>query len=121
MTIFYVTLLLVYIFSLLARITSNKRTGRASIMFTIIVALILTIISGLRTNIGDTSMYVHTYNLIGPNYKSGGEYEAGFILILRILKSISEDPQFMIMIISIAVNLCIILHYGSIVNIIILR
>lgn len=53
-------------------------------------------------------MYVHTYNLIGPNYKSGGEYEAGFILILRILKSISEDPQFMIMIISIAVNLCII-------------
>ena len=108
MTIFYVTLLLVYIFSLLARITSNKRTGRASIMFTIIVTLILTIVSGLRTNIGDTSMYVHTYNLIGPDYKSGGEYEAGFILILKILKSISEDPQFMIMIISIVVNLCIV-------------
>ncbi len=108
MTIFYVTLILVYIFSLLARGLSNKDTGRASIMFTIIVAIILTVVSGLRNNIGDTSMYVHTYNLIGPDYISKGEYEAGFILILKCLKSISENPQFMIMIISIIVNFLVI-------------
>lgn len=108
MTIFYVTLLLVHIFSLMARMASNKKTQRSSLLFVTIVSSILTIVSGLRNNIGDTSMYIYTYGLIGPDYNSNGDYEPGFVLFLKILKSISEDPQFMLLVTSIIVNVLIV-------------
>ena len=58
MTVFYLTLLLVYIFSLMARIIRMKHKKIAWI-FVIIVILILTLVSGLRSGIGDTYMYKH--------------------------------------------------------------
>ena len=102
MTVFYLTLLLVYIFSLMARIIRMKHKKIAWI-FVIIVILILTLVSGLRSGIGDTYMYKHMYTLIGPEFNSDG-YEAGFIYFLKMLKLISDDPQFMIMVISIIIN-----------------
>lgn len=102
MTVFYLTLLLVYIFSLMARIIRMKHKKIAWI-FVIIVILILTLVSGLRSGIGDTYMYKHLYTLIGPEFNSDG-YEPGFIYFLQMLKLISDDPQFMIMIISIIIN-----------------
>lgn len=109
MVIFYLTLLLVYISSLLARVLSNGKSKQLSVIFVIITTAILTLVSGLRTNIGDTGMYIYTYKLITSNYDANGAYEPGFVLILKILKSISTDPQFMIMIISITINVCIIM------------
>ena len=102
MTVFYLTLLSVYIFSLVARIIRENHKKLAWI-FVIVVILILTLVSGLRSGIGDTSMYKHTYTLIGPDFNADG-YEAGFIFFLKILKNFSDDPQFMLMITSIIIN-----------------
>lgn len=107
MTVFYLTLLSVYIFSLLARLIREKYK-KISWIFVIIVILILTLVSGLRNGIGDTSMYEHLYTLITPEYDANGGYEPGFIFFLKFLKIFSESPQFMIMIISIIINLLII-------------
>lgn len=108
MTIFYVTLAIVSSLALIARLKMIKVGGKASIFYTSLICIILILISGLRTNIGDTGMYVHTYEIIGPNYDGNGVYEVGFVLFLKFLKSISYNPQFMIMTISIIVNICII-------------
>ncbi|MEN8076850.1 EpsG family protein [Clostridioides difficile] len=102
MTVFYLTLLSVYIFSFLARVIREKHKGIAWV-FVIIVILIVTLVSGLRSGIGDTYMYKHLYELIGPDFNSDG-YEVGFIFFLQVLKYISDNPQFMIIITSIIIN-----------------
>lgn len=103
MLVFYYELIAVYIFSLYGRLTTsrNKRMGA---IFTIIVIAILFLVSGLRTDIGDTEAYTYLYSLIGPTYVSNGGYEPGFILFFRFLKTISEDPQFMILVTSFIIN-----------------
>ena len=58
MTVFYLTLVSVYIFSLMARIIRVEHRKIAWI-FVIIVIFILTLVSGLRSGIGDTYMYKH--------------------------------------------------------------
>lgn len=108
MTAFYLTLLTVYMFSLLARIIRNKYK-KLSWIFVIIVILILTLVSGLRDGIGDTSMYEHLYTLITPEYDANGGYEAGFIFFLKFLKTISEETQFMVMVISIIINVLMVI------------
>lgn len=103
MTMFYLTIITVFIFSLLSRITRN-RYKEAGIFFMLIVIVILVLLSGLRSGIGDTYMYRHLYDLIGPGYDAKGAYEPGFILFLAILKTISKDSQFMIIATSIIIN-----------------
>lgn len=103
MTVFYLTLISVYIFSLLARI-ARKKNKKAGMFFVIIVIFILVIVSGARNGIGDTEMYKHLYTLVGPGYDAKGSYEGGFILFLRFLKKFSDDPQVMIIITSLIIN-----------------
>lgn len=104
MTVFYLTLLSVYIFSLLARVIRVKHKNIA-LIFVVIIILILTLVSGLRSGIGDTDMYIHLYSLVGPGYDSNGGYEAGFVFFLEVLKRFSEEPQFMIMVTSMIINI----------------
>ena len=51
-------------------------------------------------------MYEHLYKLITPEYDANGGYEAGFILLLKILKQVSEEPIFMLIVTSIIINVC---------------
>lgn len=104
MAVFYLTLVAVYVFSLVARIIRIKHEKLAWI-FVGIVIVILSLVSGLRSGIGDTYMYEHLYNLITPDYNANGGYEVGFIFFLKILKKISQNPIFMLMVTSIIVNL----------------
>lgn len=115
MTTFYLALILGYILALVARITSGK-SGKPSLFFTSILATMLALISGLRNGIGDTGMYCYLYGLIGPGYDPNGGYEEGFIFILRVLKSISENPQFMIFILGVittVINVWIMREYSK--------
>lgn len=105
MTVFYLTLLLVYIFSLMARIIRVNHK-RIALIFVVIVIFILSLVSGIRSGIGDTYMYEHLYKLITPEYDANGGYEAGFILLLKILKQVSEEPIFMLIVTSIIINVC---------------
>lgn len=103
MTVFYLTLLSVYIFSLIARIVRENHKNLAWI-FVVIVILILTLVSGLRSGIGDTYMYEHLYSLIVPDFNSDG-YEPGFILLLKGLKYISDESIFMLLVTSAIINM----------------
>lgn len=105
MTVFYLTLISVYAFSLVARIIRVKNE-RVAWIFVGVVILILSLVSGLRSGIGDTYMYEHLYGLITPEYDANGGYEAGFIFLLKVLKQFSSEPVFMLMITSIIINVC---------------
>lgn len=105
MTVLYLTLILVYIFSLIARIIRIKHE-RIAWIFVGVVILILSLVSGLRSGIGDTYMYEHLYGLITPDYDINGGYEAGFIFLLKVLKQFSSEPVFMLMVTSIIINVC---------------
>lgn len=104
MTVFYLTLLSVYIFSLLARIT-RKNNKKAGVFFLIIIMAILVIVSGLRNGIGDTGMYKHSYNIVANSDTLPGGYEVGFLIYFKILTYFSNDPQFMIFITSLIINI----------------
>lgn len=105
MKVFYLTLVSVYVFSLVARIIRVKNE-RLAWIFVGVVILILSLVSGLRSGIGDTYMYEHLYSLITPEYDANGGYEAGFVFLLKVLKRISAEPVFMLMITSIIINVC---------------
>ena len=103
MTVFYFIVVSTFIFSIVVRLSSEKNK-KAGILFLSLIISIFTLVSGLREGIGDTGMYKHLYGLIGPKYDANGGYEPGFILLLRILKYISTDPQFMLIVTSIIIN-----------------
>ena len=105
MNIFYIVIFITYILALLARILKDKN-NKPNLTLTIIISVILIIVSGLRNGIGDTSAYVHSYNLIGPEYDfNNSGYEIGFVFFMSMLKKISENPQFFLIITSIIINL----------------
>ena len=103
MTVFYLTMLSTTILALIARLVRSKNE-KAGVFFLIIIIAIFVLVSGLRSGIGDTYMYRHLYNLIGPGYEANGGYEPGFILFFKILKSISSDSQFMIIVTLLIIN-----------------
>ena len=105
MDIFLINLLLTMLLAILANIIQDKN-GKANLIFTIVITILLVLVSGLRNGIGDTGYYIHSYELIGPDYdimKSG--YEPGFSLLLKILKSISTNPQLMIFVTALITNI----------------
>lgn len=105
MKVFYLTLILTFIISLIARVLENRKK-RPNVFLSLIVIVIIALVSGLRWGIGDTGAYVHLYGLIGPGYNIfNGGYEPGFILFLILLKSIKEDPQFLILVTSLIINI----------------
>lgn len=104
MKIFYLIIFTTYILAVLARVFKNKY-GKPNLILTIIIAIILIIVSGFRSGMGDTPFYIHLYNLIDYNC-SIFEYqtEPGFALFLMILKIISDDPQMFLIVTSAIIN-----------------
>lgn len=104
MDMFIFTTIITFLFSCLA-ITHLNNKKEANIIFTAVVMVVLVLVSGLRNGIGDTVYYIHSYNMIGPEYNfMDGGYEPAFCLLLKILHSISPNPQLMIMVTSIIIN-----------------
>ena len=103
MTVFYLTILSTTILALIARVVRSENE-KAGVFFLILIITIFVLVSGLRSGIGDTYMYRHLYGLIGPGYEANGGYEPGFILFFKILKSISSDSQFMLIVTSLIIN-----------------
>lgn len=103
MTVFYLTILSTTILALIARLVRSKNE-KAGMFFLIFIIVIFVLVSGLRSGIGDTYMYRHLYGLIGPGYEANGGYEPGFILFFKMLKSISSNSQFMLIVTSLIIN-----------------
>ncbi|MFC0269959.1 EpsG family protein [Metabacillus herbersteinensis] len=113
MTIMWINLTLVYMFSSLSRyfskplsLTSNFVKPNKLFVFFAITSLV--VVSGLRNNIGDTGSYMHSYsiksfNLENINYL--GDF--GFDMLQMILQLFSSDPQLLIIFTAVTTNLLI--------------
>lgn len=113
MAAFYWTLFSTYIIGIVSRI--NRSNKKPIFIGTFMIALIFIVVSGARSGIGDTSMYTHLYEMIIENTYEDG-YEKGFIFFLNFLATISQNPQFMIIVTSIithGINIFVMANYSS--------
>ena len=117
MTILWINLSIVFIFSFFARYFSKPiiingtsfsvRPNKISIMGAL-VSLIL--VSGLRNNIGDTFFYVHSYKMFNFTWDFiKTQKDIGFGILQMILKCYSDDPQILIFTTAFITNLLIVI------------
>ena len=102
MYIFYITLIVVYILSVMSRIVSKNKPN---IVFVFILTSVLVILSGLRNNIGDTGTYMESYKMIATNQSNIDlSVDFGFNLFQLLLINISTNPQILIFTTSLIIN-----------------
>ncbi|WP_057912980.1 EpsG family protein [Peribacillus muralis] len=116
MTILWINLAIVFIFSFLGRYFSSYSlvtpTGlyefkpNKSLVFLAIICLVC--VSGLRTNIGDTFNYKNIYidNDFTWEYISS-QKDMGFGILQMLLKNFSDDPQILIFTTALITNILI--------------
>lgn len=115
MTIFWITLLLTYFFSLIARLIKNEQMDfdlnkKPNIFLVICVLIFLTAVSGLRANIGDTNTYKMFYLRINHSWENlKFEEDFGFYILQIILKQFSDDPQILLILCAFLTNTLIII------------
>jgi transmembrane protein EpsG len=115
MSILWITLAFVFSVSLAARYFSVPAGIAPSPIIpnrflAIVAALTLALVSGLRSNIGDTYLYMHSYTLENFTWESiKGSNDIGFNILQMLLKQISNDPQILILTTGIATNLLIVM------------
>lgn len=107
MATMYATLISTFILSLFSRIAKDKKYKYLAIFWMLIVAIILIIFSGFRTgSIGDTGMYKHSYSLYASNPNAVKfDRDPGFTLLNLILIQFSTNPQTLVFVTSLIVNL----------------
>lgn len=111
MGIFYLVIILIYILSYLARACGKNKDEefiKLNELFVILVTAIFILVCGLRSNIGDTYFYKHSYNLLMMTGEAAG-YEIGFLKLMEFLTTISSDPQILIFTVGFICNLFIVL------------
>lgn len=118
MTILWLNLILVFTFSFLARYFATPAFAdglsvsiRPNKLLTFAALATLVLVSGLRSNIGDTFFYVHSYNINDFTWEYIlSEKDIGFGMLQMILKNfVSEDPQIMIFTAALITNLLIVI------------
>lgn len=103
MGIFYLLILLTYIFAFVSRI-SEYRVFK--ITFFCFVPIMLILVSGLRSGIGDTYYYMHSYTMLDGtfnNFKFEGDF--GFNILQILLYNISSNPQLLVFITALITHL----------------
>jgi transmembrane protein EpsG len=117
MTILYLNIITVYILGYLTRYFSSVKLTNQNLLFslpnkllTIFIISLLVMVSGLRSNIGDTEAYMHAYRLDILNW-GNIDYsdEFGFQIYQLLLKEISQDPQLLVFVSALITNVLIIL------------
>jgi len=86
---------------------NDKKYKLIAIFWISLVVSVLVLFSGLRSGIGDTGMYKHTYNLLveNPSFsKANGDY--GFVLLNLILIQFSNNPQTIVFVVALITQLC---------------
>lgn len=100
MTVFYIVLILTYLLGVIITINTERYQLLRYIVLLVIV-FIFVIVSGFRSNIGDTSSYKHSYHLLSQNPVINLEgKDIGFTVLQLVLINISTDPQILILVTS---------------------
>lgn len=115
MTVMWINLSLVYFFSFFSRYFSrpfpNSDTNiKPNRLLTFLAIFVLVMVSGLRNNIGDTELYMHSYKISTFSWESidySGDF--GFNIYQLLLQKISLDPQVLILATAIITNLLIVI------------
>ncbi|UOE95436.1 EpsG family protein [Alkalihalobacillus sp. LMS39] len=121
MTVMYMNLLTVYVTALFSRYFAkeNELTQTKIIpnkLLALFALLSLVLVSGLRSNIGDTYYYVHSYTITDYTFQSidfTGDF--GFNLLQMLLQQISNDPQILLFVTALITNALIVgvlYHYS---------
>ncbi|PPA69239.1 EpsG family protein [Jeotgalibacillus proteolyticus] len=127
MTILWINLLFVFLLALFARYSAVPaghhdtvlpiQSNKLLLMF---AAVILILVSGLRSNIGDTFNYVNMYkdNQFTWEYVTANK-DMGFGVLQMILQKISTDPQIMIFTAALITNALVVIvlfHYSRMIE-----
>lgn len=113
MTIFWMNLTLVYMFSLFSRFISKPLSLGSNFvspnkLFIFLSITLLVLVSGLRNNIGDTYFYIKSYAESDFTWEYVvANKDPGFGILQMLLQMISEDPQLLIFITALITNLLI--------------
>lgn len=111
MTIFYFNLVAVYLSSLFARYFSKQAEwGSHFVSHNKLLAFLsltsLVTVSGLRSDIGDTFFYKHSYKVTTFTWEKAMEgKDKGFAVLQLLLQKISEDPQILIFTTALVTNI----------------
>jgi transmembrane protein EpsG len=119
MTILWINLAIVFVFSFFARYFSVPLSSSLSQIaikpnkILILCALMsLVVVSGLRQNIGDTFFYKYSYEINDFTWDYiTSQKDIGFGILQMILKRYSEDPQILIFTTALVTNVLIILVF----------
>ncbi|MDH4423934.1 EpsG family protein [Bacillus cereus] len=114
MTILWMNLAIVFILAFFARyfaipVTNSLTSIKPNQFLILMAALSLVLVSGLRTNIGDTYFYMHAYTSTEFNWEYiQNNKDMGFNILQMILQKYTEDPQFMVFITALITNVLIV-------------
>lgn len=116
MAVFWVNLACVYFFSTLSRYFARPPTLleeiKPRLLFVWLALIPMVLVSGLRTNIGDTYFYKHSYTYFEykwENILSGRD--VGFLAYQMVLQQFSHDPQIFIFVTALITNVLIVLTF----------
>lgn len=118
MTILWINLAIVFIFSYLGRYFSTYSlipvTGlyvfKPNKILVFLAVVCLVCVSGLRTNIGDTFNYINIYNENDFSWEYiKSQKDMGFGILQMLLKKISNDPQILIFTTAMVTNVLIVM------------
>ncbi|WP_404405993.1 EpsG family protein [Jeotgalibacillus malaysiensis] len=117
MTVLWLTLITVFLLGYMGRFITFDTGHQLSVAppvlnkhFIVLAGLLLGVVSGLRSNIGDTHNYVNIYTAQDFTWDYILENkDPGFGVLQRYLKMISDDPQIMIFTTGVITNILIVL------------
>ena len=114
MTIFWITLFMVYLLSFLARyyaapVSTDLGFIKPNTFFAFLAATIMIIVAGFQKNIGDTYFYMYSYENVYLTWDQiGFTADFGFNLYQMFLQRISADPQLLVFVTALITNVLII-------------
>ena len=105
MNVFYTVLGITFFLALLIRVTRKEHIIFSKVIM-IIMVTILIVVGGTQINIGDTPVYINIFKSVVANPSNADfNYDGGFIYFILLLTYISSDPQILIIVCSIIINL----------------
>lgn len=115
MTIMWINLSLVYLFSSLSRLYSTKIPDNSNQVkpykfYVILVIICLVSVAGFQKNIGDTYFYMHSFKITEFTWAQidfWGDF--GFNIYQLLLQRVSRDPQILIFNTALITNLLIVI------------
>ncbi|MGL4672310.1 EpsG family protein [Cetobacterium sp.] len=111
MGIFYITLVITFVLAYMGRAIGKLKEDNIIVpntLFFLITTAIFIFVGGVRSNIGDTYFYKHSYDLLVLTGDALG-YEEGFLKLMEFLIKFSSDSQILIFTVAFICNLFILL------------